>query len=178
MSHIDWHVCRLLESYAVFWLQRWLIESSFRLATPGDVTFYHSIEPDWHDAKPAASDCHFPFFQVGLETTHDGPCCRRFFGQSLCYLANPEPTRSTRLTVESSAHICKAEAVREPADWASDPHACPGGGRIRNAPHRAWRLGTWLHCPHQPREFFIQAGVQAFTETQRQFIHTVIRNQD
>jgi hypothetical protein len=35
-------VRRLLEPYAVFWLQRRLIESSFRLATPGDVTFYHS----------------------------------------------------------------------------------------------------------------------------------------
>jgi hypothetical protein len=34
-------VYRLLEPYAVFWLQRWLIESSFRLATPGDVIFYH-----------------------------------------------------------------------------------------------------------------------------------------
>jgi hypothetical protein len=34
-------VCRLLEPYAVSWLQRWLTESSFRLAKPGDVTFYH-----------------------------------------------------------------------------------------------------------------------------------------
>jgi hypothetical protein len=32
-------VCRLLEPYAVSWLQRWLIESGFRLAKPGDVTF-------------------------------------------------------------------------------------------------------------------------------------------
>jgi hypothetical protein len=71
-------VCRLLETCAVFWLQPWLIEASFRLATPGDVIFYHlghRMRLDSEGSEQATADRE----DVGREQSVDRPDSRGWF---------------------------------------------------------------------------------------------------